>query len=114
MKTLYHVVTPNVVSLYPCRVSTIQGEPRTHHTTYDNKNQSHMKCLGKRISKSQLGEAQWCILPRSTWLREELFDARRSPVVHRATSNCSSLFIPEWCLAHVIIIYIRRAEFRRG
>jgi len=78
-----------------------------------------MKCLGnaiaiKRISKSQLGEAQWCILPRSTWLREELFDARRSPVVHRATSNCSSLFIPEWCLAHVIIIYIRRAEFRRG
>ena len=86
MKTLYHVVTPNVVSLalYPC----IQGEPRTHHTTYDNKNQSHMKCLGKRISKSQLGEAQWCILPRSTWLREELFDARRGPVVHRATRLC--------------------------
>ena len=93
MKTLYHVVTPNVVLLYPCRVSTIQGEPRTHHTTYDNKNQSHMKCLGKRISKSQLGEAQWCILPRSTWLREELFDARRGPVVHRATRLWYGLWI---------------------
>ena len=93
MKTLYHVVTPNVVLLYPCRVSTIQGEPRTHHTTYDNKNQSHMKCLGKRIIKSQLGEAQWCILSRSTWLREELFDARRI-AVHRATSNCSFLLYP--------------------
>ena len=103
MKTLYHVVTPIVVSLYSCAAG---------HTTYDNKNQSHMKCLGKRISKSQLGEAQWCILPRSTWLREELFDARPSPVVHRAALQVIVLLycIPEWCLAHVIIIYIRRAE----
>ena len=74
-----------------------------------------MKCLGKRISKSQLGEAQWCILPRSTWLREELFDARRSPVACIALQVIVLFYcIPEWCLAHVIIIYIRRAEFRRG